>query len=37
MDEGMNVFSLSLGGEMVLFLGLWEGKRYLWDPADKDF
>ena len=23
--------------EMASFVVLWEGQRYLWDPADKDY
>ena len=30
------MFSLA-SEEMVLFVDLREGRRYLWDPADKDY
>ena len=23
--------------EMASFVDLWDGQRYLWDPADKDY
>ena len=36
MADGVNVSSLFFSEEMASFVDLWEGQRYLWDPADKD-
>ena len=37
MADGMNVFKPLASEEMAQIVDLWEGQRYLWNPADKDY